>query len=252
MHLFRIFAMNTKDLVTAVKAFNARLKVKNPSGEVAGVLRAKHIHNIDDSIAEVCGASLANMAVSHRIDAVVDQRTVSCPDDLPVVVAVGINYGQSKTGHTTATHMRPGIDALNKVLGGVRGRADPVPPRYHLVAWNLFPFLLRDPWAQYGLNSIEEALIVWRWGYLDWEKRTTNLVKLLSPCLVVFHGANNAVPYHGFDMVDLLRPIADPDYPRVIFCGNLSRVPSIIAGRTAVEIRPPLITRSHTHSVNDG
>ncbi|MBW7893744.1 MAG: hypothetical protein H3C27_01420 [Opitutaceae bacterium] len=243
--------MKTINLKNTVKAFNAQLKPNDPSGEVAGVLRGERIVDIDAAIAKVCGESWSELTASQRVDAVVDQGTVGCPDDLPVVLAVGINYGQTKTGHSAATCLRPGIAALNGILGRIRGRADPVPQRYHLVAWNLFPFLLRDPWAHYSFNAIEEALIVWRWGYVDWAQKIHDLADSLSACLVLFHGANNEVPYLGFGMVDRLRPSAETEYPRVIFCGNLSRVRSITAGRSAVEIRPPPIMRGHSHEVGD-
>lgn len=238
------------ELQKIIHGFNGQLKTRVGAPSLSGKFRGKPITDVIDLPAAFGGKVLSGNK-PHQVDAVVDSDTDAVDGLLPVVLTVGINYGQVATGHTRKTRMRSGLKNLNGIFPGSTGRTALIPSQYHLVAWNRFPILSPQPWADYNFNGLEEALVIWRWGYANWPRQTMKLITAIAPQVVVFHGINNAVPYDGMMLADTIRPHATVDYPRVVFCGNLARVTSVTTARTTVEIRPPSISRIHVDQVND-
>lgn len=239
------------DLKKHIDGFNGQLKAGTDAPYLDGRFKGKDVTGDGFKLEVVFGNKILTGGFPIQVDAVVDDETDAEVKPLPVILTVGINYGQVATGSTRKTQMRNGLNKLNEIFPGSTGRDDLIPDKYHLVAWNRFPFLTPQPWAAYNFNGLEEALVIWRWGYSNWPHQTMKLITGIAPQVVVFHGINNAVPYHGMTLVDSIRPQAIDDYPRVIFCGNLARVNSVFTAKTTIEIRPPTIKRLHVHQVND-
>ncbi len=238
-------------LIKRIDEFNEQLTTGLDEPSLGGKFTGQEI-NGDVDLKAVFGGKVSSKNNPFQVDAIVDDYTDAVVDPLPVVLTVGINYGQVATGHfTRKTQMRSGLNKLNGIFPDSKGRAPLISDQYHLVAWNLFPILSPQPWGDYNFNGLEEALVIWRWGYANWPQLSMKLITAIAPQVVVFHGINNAVPYHGMMLADTIRPRATDDYPRVVFCGNLARVTSVTTAKTTVEIRPPPISRIHVHQVND-
>jgi len=150
-----------------------------------------------------------------------------------IVLAVGINYGQGchycKPPWITPTPldwmddtgMRPKINKLGTCSPCAgKGVGFPTDNDYHLIVFNIFPFITQLSWSGQELNGIEEAKLLqdyWHWA--------TNFLDLLffdlKPNLLIFHGANNAVPLFGMSYVS--RPtFSRPSGTVAILCDNLA------------------------------
>lgn len=175
------------------------------------------------------------------VGAVLDEQTVG--RDLPVAVAVGINYGQFYAGSPGAmlnagtwrqTGMWKRLELVLKKLSGpcANGAFDEflVPGSFHLVAVNYFPWITSSPWGDIEMNSIAEALVLRCWGFRHPEAAVADLIaKVGNPNaqsqpgalpFVVFHGANNAVPYLA---LGTMRELCGSIDTKFIFSDNLAR-----------------------------
>ncbi len=199
------------------------------------------------------------MAVGAVID---DESALPLGRDLPVVVAIGINYGQ-QAGHDyvndppkiyDATGLRPNVRTVVQQLNcGSVLQKDGV-FKYHLVAANFFPWITNKPWQSYGFNSITEEMLVRFYGWrgsevLDGPLEFVRLLldKLCEACAefgasssvthIIFHGARSATAHYGAALVARQKPLPvnraplvcarsqDQTGPHVIFCDNLAPPP---------------------------
>jgi hypothetical protein len=193
---------------------------------------------------------------SLAVGAVLDQATANLnPDeDLDVVVAVGINYGQFAGSRPSAIPNPKNwaatgmwrrlllvlqrldeeclVGQVEERYEGIFSDLDNVNKPFHLVAVNYFPWLTTSEWGEIGLNSISESLAVRCWGYEDPAKHIANLIKSIAKQskgtqrnvgefpFILFHGASNAVSYLALDTIRCLK---DNCFANYIFCDNLSR-----------------------------
>ncbi len=173
---------------------------------------------------------------------VLDDDGKTSDDDLDVVVAVGINYGQGprylNQNHRVLlcdrTQMRPRLTVAAEAISlNCEGPCPTAPlPRegFHLVAFNFFPWITGQTWSNYNFNAIEEALLLHCCGWSDPLAHLADLLGKLGNAVthLVFHGANNAVPLLGTAFVrqypELLER-RDQSIPsvQVILCDNLAR-----------------------------
>lgn len=181
--------------------------------------------------------------VTARVD---DWSRTEPLTDCDVIIAVGINYGQSAvaSGIYDETRMRPHLDGAFELLkkhlrpGCIRSEL-PLPKSYHLVAYNFFPWLTSAPWSELGINAIEEALLVYCLGYSGVFKPLDELLKKIKSAggkikWVVFHGANNAVAALGTAFCQTLHPV---NRPEILFCDNLAWK---VASNSVALCSPPL------------
>ncbi|MCW1913001.1 hypothetical protein OJ996_05430 [Luteolibacter sp. GHJ8] len=174
-------------------------------------------------------AAASQVAVgSVAVGAVMDDTTGSSDDDLPVVLAVGINYGQGK-GYLNSpvptvdrTGMRSKLQKPAQLLASQNCEARGLDEPFHLVAANFFPWITSEPWSSYNFNSIEEAALVSCCGYSDPHQYILDLIALIKPAAVVFHGANNAVPYMGAEVVRRSLAANHSSGFEVVFSDNLA------------------------------
>lgn len=202
------------------------------------------------------GSARGRVSVGAVLDKRSDPgRTGGSPpgDDLPVVLAVGINYGQQQArdylqrppGIYDDTGLRPGLEA---VVNGLMQRGHHERPLkngyYHLVAANFFPWITTEGWADCTKSVLTEELLL---RYFGWPN-PLEFIYALVPELhrlcrdvdrpeqglthVVFHGAQSAAARCGVAVVAQLtqeitaaglervplhrasRPLADPSHPR--------------------------------------
>ncbi len=230
--------MTRSELNQVIGDFNRNLQESEPEFELRGRFKG------DESDSNPIRARIeerlfgAGSTERYRFDLVLDSNSPKFSQ--VTVLTIGINYGQvagrSTGGSDDDTKMRPGLGALNSIFPRT---PDPlIPATYHLVAWNIFPYLTVLPWAELNLNGLEEALVIRQFGYRDWGDLTQRAVSLVKPSVVVFHGVDNAVPYYGMPVACAIRPQTSPKLPRVVFCGNLSTVQSVSSTKTCVEIQP--------------
>jgi hypothetical protein len=167
---------------------------------------------------------------SVAVGAVIDNQKVAPDAELPVILVIGVNYGQQSKRHdyvnvpvyiTDRTNMR---SRLNDVFALLLANACPVKAAalngcFHLVAANFFPWITDRSWSAYKFNSVEESTLIHCCGHANPEVYIENLIGKIRPHTVVFHGANNAVPYLGGCVI---RKIPAPIDFEVIFSDNLA------------------------------
>ncbi len=156
--------------------------------------------------------------------------------DLPVVLAVGINYGQGANYLANpslvwnSTRMRARLDQAVALAESTTEKncahpPFPKPGRYHLVATNFFPWITQESWSDYGFNSIEEMLLIHCHGFRDPFAHIEAICRRLEKELygLVLHGAKNAVPLLG---AEFLRTCMASEWrengPDIVFCDNLA------------------------------
>lgn len=165
---------------------------------------------------------------SVSVGVVIDAATAQPDEDLPIVIAVGINYGQGagylKGGVPTfaPTGLLPKLKRVYQSLAGSSCSARDLDEPFHLVAANFFPWITSQPWASYNFNCIEEAALLFCCGHADPQEYILELIRRINPVAVVFHGANNSVPFMGAEVVR--RSIAEDPSPtfEVVFSDNLA------------------------------
>jgi hypothetical protein len=117
---------------------------------------------------------------------------------------------------------------LNEALYAC-GDARKYPEHFHLVATNFFPWITNLRWSQHNFNSIEEAIFLDCVGYKNPFSHLDYLFQALDGSLayLIFHGANNAVPYLGIDFARRhCTNTTIPAPPKIVFCDNLAPVPN--------------------------
>jgi len=140
------------------------------------------------------------------------------------VLLIGINYGQDPNGTEYLRTLRdPPTLFANGPFNDTRmaGKAEaalqqfrqdqtnqcaldvPKEGKYWLVAANFFPWITRGRWRDLKLNSIQESLFVHCHGYPDPFAHIVDLVQRMGSelAVILFHGANNIVPYLGAEFV---------------------------------------------------
>ncbi len=163
------------------------------------------------------------------VGAVIDKPLDGTNDeDLPVVLAVGINYGQGgrylrrPVPLLDRTGMRPKLSKVQHKLADTDCPARSLKEPFHLVAANFFPWITPLPWSAYSFNSIEEAALLFCCGHSDPEQYILELMRAVLPSAVVFHGANNVVPYMGTSVVRRHLAGSYPLHFETIFSDNLA------------------------------
>jgi hypothetical protein len=199
-----------------------------------GILRESPVAAADyaDRITLVSGQRTGAVAVGF----VIDDATKGTHDDRDVVLAVGINYGQGDAylvggvDLIDATAMRPKLEAAFRAVASC-GKCDAdwrLPsgdePPYHLVVVNIFPWITRRSWSAYGFNAIEEALFIKCLNPVDVGQYVATFIERTTRRgfrALIFHGANNAVPYFGAEFVTA-RSRGFRSEHEVVFCDNLA------------------------------
>ena len=162
----------------------------------------------------------------HGVLNVLDKGTQHTKQKLPVVVCVGINYGQIPRSVGTPlvdeTNMgQRAVDAM-ALLTGTAPTCDVVlPVEFQLVATNVFPWLSIREWSAMGLNSIEEALLLHCFGDPDPVERIAGLITTIGVHSVFFHGANNCVSTMALPTVRAANAAGWQGF--ALLCDNLSR-----------------------------
>jgi hypothetical protein len=162
----------------------------------------------------------------HGVLNVLDKGTQQTNQKIPVVVCVGINYGQvpGSIGSPLIddTKMRlHAIGAVQQLTRICQCSSAGLPSIFHLVATNFFPWLSLEEWTDLKINSIEEALLLHCFGFRNPVTLMNQLLITLNPHLVFFHGAGSCVSSLAMATVRQAGSAGWND--RVIFCDNLSR-----------------------------
>ena len=178
---------------------------------------------------------------------VLDDDVGTKEDDLPVVIAVGINYGQGaayltdKVRWRDSTQMRSRLNKAGKIVAGP-GTDDCAfahfrKNKYHLVAGNFFPWITTCSWDAYGFNGIEGPLLLHCHGFRD---PFASLAALLTSGIgkevshLFFHGTNTPVAQLGVDFIRLHGSLLNENRStsvQVVFCDNLAR-PNLPVGNS--------------------
>lgn len=179
----------------------------------------------------------------HGVLNVLDNDTQHTTQKLPVVVCVGINYGQIRSAKGTLiidkTNMRRNLEAAAKRLAGKSpGCHCLLPDKFHLIATNVFPWLSIEEWRDLDLNAIQETLLLHCLGDKNPIARVASLLAEVGCRSVVFHGAKNCVSSLAIPTIRL----ADTKgwSGKTVLCDNLSRmitknVVCLCSGRSVAE-----------------
>lgn len=172
-------------------------------------------------------------------------------DDLPVVLAVGINYGQ---GDWYADNPVPLEDNTQ-----LRGQAFRTLHQlkisnccledtgsFHLAAANFFPWITKWSWS--GLNSIEEAILLRCAQLYDPVRHVVSLIQKMEPQVVMFHGANNAVPGLGLKVVEAI-PGSERLSRKYVFSDNLAPPQRSVSNGVMIP-RPPQRQYMHKEDID--
>lgn len=148
--------------------------------------------------------------------------TINIKDEakLPVVLCVGVNYGQQggsidyRKGQKLCddTGMRKNLQsALN--LANVTMSLD----ESHLVAANFFPWITLKSWQNVAPNCLISALLLKSFGFEDPGSDMASLIDRIEPSCLVFHGSGNAVPMLALETIQKCQWKT----PKVLICDNL-------------------------------
>jgi len=130
--------------------------------------------------------------------------------------------------HCGITGMRAKLDQAVDAIAqcsGSRCVHPEFPKEYHLVATNFFPWITQQAWSCYQFSAIAEMLLIGCHGFREPFAHIEDICQKLGAKLqgLVFHGANNAVPYMG---ADFLRTRMANEWkaerPDIVFCDNLA------------------------------
>jgi hypothetical protein len=152
---------------------------------------------------------------------VIDSLTKTQESDVfPVVLCVGINYGQQGgrknyckgQGLCDATGMRKNLQsALN--LANVTISLG----QSHLVAANFFPWITLKSWQNVAPNCLVSALLLRSFGFEDPGSAMASLIDRIGPSCLVFHGSGNAVPMLALETIQKCQWKT----PKILICDNL-------------------------------
>jgi len=194
--------------------------------------------------------------IRMRIEACIDEWSKSRADDLPVVLAVGINHGGDNDSNQKA-HINPPFTKLGirprleeaftlaiSSIEGYHGNATPESGKYHLITFYLFPWLTREAFAELGLNPLEEALLIYGYGYSDPLRPLCVLLDALHSNnggktipWVVFHGDSSIIPLTATRFAEQRKE----DGPDVLICDDLNMLLPI---NNSVILERPYQTRA--------
>jgi hypothetical protein len=158
----------------------------------------------------------------EAVFSVIDDQ--SPPDKLPVVLCVGINYGQFKgakgrPGFARSPFLIDSTGMPSEVSKAFSLSPAKLPNSCHLIAANFFPWITNIRWEEaIDESSIKEALLMRFCGYEDPIKIISDLINEVEPEFLVFHGANNCVPSLG----TIVNRVSKWKQRVTIFCDNLS------------------------------
>jgi hypothetical protein len=148
--------------------------------------------------------------------------------DAPVILVVGINYGQQSTapgrgwdytqnppGLNENTGMRPRVAAVIRLLIEQGNEVQPLGQPYHLVAANFFPWITTEPWNECTRSVLTEELLLRYFGWpnaLDFvgaiiqelQDRAADLHPDKGLTHIIFHGAQNATMRGGLALTGQL------------------------------------------------
>ena len=176
-----------------------------------------------------------NVAVGH----IIAENTLGRADDLPVVIAVGINYYQFRNKSSPGS-----LSAECRTW--LTGPRNPSAPRtwewsnmyenarevcqfvskdaykqgFHLVISNVFPWVSKLGWGELELSSYCEMILLTKFGFPDPVDNLLQLLKVLESGvgLIIFHGVNCAVPFYAQDFARRIRGKS----PLTVLVNNLS------------------------------
>ena len=195
------------------------------------------------------------------VGARIDRSSRHSPDDLPLVIVVGINPGDGSEQNRAMASMgvysnvsiRPRLDeafsfALSSIPAGHRHDYFPHPDKYHLVTVYLFPWLTEKAWQDMKLTPLEESLLIYGIGYKDPLVALKTLLKLLVDAKlaadwIVFHGSGPLIPAAAAIYAQQ-RHSTEPD---VLICDDLNGTGPI---RDCVVFGRPVFERHHTEEMN--
>jgi hypothetical protein len=246
--LFDNFVGNSS-LASASDFPSGGASLKNHHACCMGTLRGQPISCADLARHVTLQHTSANAATGRvAVGWVLDDDVETKEDDLPVVIAVGINYGQgaayltNKVRWRDSTQMRSRLNKAGKIIQGpgtddcpfARFRKN----KFHLVAGNFFPWITTCSWDTHGFNGIEGPLLLHCHGFRD---PFASLAALLTSAIgkevshLFFHGTNTPVAQLGVDFIrlhgSLLNPASRSTSIQVVFCDNLAR-PNLLVGNS--------------------
>lgn len=233
--------MKFNELSRIVGEWNKTWNIVATDDGYRGIIRGKHDDDTELVNRTIQLNDSAETVGRSRVDAVLDKSTEDDLTPLPTVLCVGINYGQG-AGYLTkavglsdatgmAGNLRGAIELLNRNQGDW-GKLQ-LPEKWHLVAVNVFPWISQCEWTALDLNRIEEALLIYLFGYPSVVKAIGDMWEHLGPTIVVFQGAQSTAAIFGASILQ-----AHPEFreeAEVIFTDNLSRPVT----RNAVSLKPP-------------
>lgn len=112
-----------------------------------------------------------------------------------VALIVGINYGQIDTSNAFDNPQARTGYALEERVGYAHHAAALAHCKsIHTVLWNFHPYLTKREWLKEARNSAVEAGLLFDAGYEDMFAAFEELVRLLDPQLILFHGVSSSVP----------------------------------------------------------
>ena len=195
-------------------------KATGAHGSLAALERLLNLSAFSDD-----DPAYGRVAVGALIDG--DKDDLKSENDLPVVLVVGINYGQHGTAATRGhdyLHKPPGLyddtgmtDRLEAVVRLLVDQGNSIVPveknGYHLVATNFFPWITTKLWKDCTRSVLAEELLLRYFGWpdpLDFVTRlvqefyrqcqTLNLDYRKGLTHVIFHGAQNAAMRCGLSL----------------------------------------------------
>ena len=170
---------------------------------------------------------------------VLDDDIETKEEDLPVIVAVGINYGQGEQYLTKPVRWRDSTQMRSRLKkAGEAFENDQtqdcvfakLPRRFHLIAGNFFPWITGLAWGDYHFNGIEEAMLFHCFGFKNpYTSLNELLIGLIGKAVthLFFHGTNSPVPTLGVQFLHqhptVLTPTDTGPSIQVVFSDNLAR-----------------------------
>lgn len=175
--------------------------------------------NDDDVLLAKRGINVDGLGNSVAVFSVVDETDGTRPEELPVMLCVGINYGQDSSYLKRLQPLKDKTGMRSNLISALKLSDQTVPKSFHLVAANFFPWITPVTWQELALNCLHSALLLRAFGYSDPTKHLNGLAALLQPEWLVFHGVGNSVPVLGLQMLSQLGDTRQS----VLLCDNLGR-----------------------------
>lgn len=173
----------------------------------------------DDVLLAKQGIDVDGLGNSVAVFSVVDEADGARPEELPVMLCVGINYGQDARYLRRLQPLQDNTGMRTNLISAFKLSGHAIPKSFHLVAANFFPWITRVNWQDLALNCLHSALLLRAFGYSDPTTHMSNLVALIDPEWLVFHGVGNSVPVLSLQMLNQFGGTR----PSVLLCDNLGR-----------------------------